>query len=289
MSVKSDLTINISGRLMDFKIPKVMAILNMTPDSFYDGSDNKPSIPLERRIEDIIGNGADIIDVGGCSTRPGSRPPSSEEEWQRVEKALRCIRNISPDFPVSLDTYRSEIAKKGIEEFGVNIINDISGGTIDPEIWHVAAEKHVPYVLTHLRGTPEDMQNHSRYDNVVADIINEMSHKINELHRLGICDVIIDPGFGFSKDLNQNFEILSDLHEFTRIGLPLLVGLSRKSMIYKTLDCEPGEALTGTTVLNTVALMKGANILRVHDVKEASEAVKLISKLKKEGNDRLWN
>ena len=273
MNKPGNLTLNIRGYLMQLDIPKVMGILNVTPDSFFADSRNISEAKVRDRIYEMIKEGVEIIDVGGCSTRPGYQAPSLQEEWQRVKLGCTIVREIAPDMPLSLDTFRSEIALMAIEEFGVDIINDISGGT-DPEMWGLIAEKRVVYVLTH---NPEI----ANYKDVTAETITWLSKRLNELHRLGVNDVVIDPGFGFAKSIEENFRLLDELDEIAQIGLPILAGLSRKSMIYKTLGCSSAEALTGTIVLDTVALLKGADILRVHDVKEAVETVKLFSQLKK--------
>ena len=270
-------TINLAGRLIDLSTPKVMGILNITPDSFYDGARYLKEEDIEKRILQLISDGADFIDIGGCSTRPGSYPPSPEEEWARISLGLKLLSAISPGFPASVDTFRSEIAIKAIELYGPVIINDISGGNLDKKMWDTVAELKVPYVLSHMRGTPENMDSFCEYKDVVSEVITELSWKLNELFRKGVCDVIIDPGFGFAKTIDQNFKILAELQEFVKMDQPLLVGVSRKSMIYKTLGISPQDSLCGTVALDTVALMKGANILRVHDVKEAVEIVKLVN------------
>lgn len=270
-------TINLAGRLIDLSTPKVMGILNITPDSFYDGSRYLKEEDIEKRILQLINDGADFIDIGGCSTRPGSYSPSPEEEWTRISLGLKLLSAISPDFPASVDTFRSEIAIKAVELYGPVIINDISGGNLDKKMWDTVAELKVPYVLSHMRGTPENMDSFCEYKDVVSEVITELSWKLNELFRKGVCDVIVDPGFGFAKTIDQNFKILAELQEFVKMDQPLLVGVSRKSMIYKTLGISPQDSLCGTVALETVALMKGANILRVHDVKEAVEIVKLVN------------
>ncbi|MCH5222455.1 MAG: dihydropteroate synthase [Muribaculaceae bacterium] len=270
-------TINLAGRLIDLSTPKVMGILNITPDSFYDGSRYLKEEDIEKRILQLINDGADFIDIGGCSTRPGSYSPSPEEEWSRISLGLKLLSAISPGFPASVDTFRSEITIKAVELYGPVIINDISGGNLDKKMWDTVAELKVPYVLSHMRGAPENMDSFCEYKDVVSEVITELSWKLNELFRKGVCDVIIDPGFGFAKTIDQNFKILAELQEFIKMDQPLLVGVSRKSMIYKTLGISPQDSLCGTVALDTVALMKGANILRVHDVKESVEIVKLVN------------
>lgn len=231
---------------------------------------------IRERVETMIRDGVDFIDIGGYSSRPGAEDVQENEEIRRLEKGLEIIRKISSTIPVSVDTFRSKVAETCIRSLGADIINDISGGTLDPEMFRVAAELKVPYILMHMRGTPSNMASLTHYDNVTAEIILDLSLKLRELRLIGVADVIIDPGFGFSKNLEQNFELMKHLDEFSELfDEPLLVGISRKSMITKTLDCQPDEALNSTTVLNTISLTRGASFLRVHDAKEAVEAVKL--------------
>ena len=256
---------------MNLGIPKVMGILNVTPDSFYKESRSINQENIRKRVQKMISEGVDIIDLGGCSTRPGYIAPTIQEEWERVNLGCDIIREIAPDVPVSIDTFHADVAQKAINFWKIDIINDISGGA-DPDMWNVVAESRVCYVLTHNR-----KEENVNYTNVTANVITDLSKKVNELHKIGINDIIIDPGFGFAKTISENFTIFNNLEEFSRIGLPLLIGISRKSMIYKTLNCGPEESLTGTIALNAIALEKGANILRVHDVKEAKETIKLYS------------
>ena len=258
---------------MKLDVPKIMGILNVTPDSFYSESRTFAEADIRRRIELMVTEGVDIIDVGGCSTRPGYKEPTEDEEWERVNMGCRFVREIAPSIPLSIDTFRSTVAKKAILHWNADIINDVSGGK-DPEMFSVVAQHRLIYVLTHNR------EENVGYSDVTAEVITELSKKINELHRLGVNDIVIDPGFGFAKTLEENFRLLDELEEFTKIGYPLLVGVSRKSMIYKTLDCTPEETLTGTIALDAISLIKGANILRVHDVKPAVETIKLYKKLK---------
>ena len=267
------LFINIRGRLMDLSVPKVMGILNVTPDSFFDKSRTFDEGKIRERVVEMVNQGVDIIDVGGCSTRPGYEAPSPEEEWKRVELGCRLVKEITPEIPLSVDTFRADVADMAIRHFRVDIINDVSGGT-DSQMWKTVAANRVAYVLTHNR--PDGCMD---YADPVADVITELAKKISELHRFGLNDVIIDPGFGFAKSLEQNFLLLKELDELSRMGLPILIGVSRKSMIYKTLNVSPSEALTGSIALQAFALMKGADILRVHDVKPAVETVKLFEKL----------
>lgn len=258
---------------MDLDVPKVMGILNVTPDSFYCGSRKDSRERVSQRVEEIISEGADIIDVGGCSTRPGYQPPDVSEEIRRVDEACEIIRKFAPDFPLSIDTFRAEVARHAIKNWNANIINDISGGE-DPEMWGLVAKEKVVYVLTHNR------KENPGYQDVTAEVISELAKSMSELHRRSVNDVILDPGFGFAKTLEENFQIFAELKEFEKIGLPLLVGISRKSMIYKTLGVTPEESLAGTIALDAIALEKGADILRVHDVKQAVETVNLFKKLR---------
>lgn len=272
----SPFTLNLRGRLITLREPTVMGIINVTPDSFYSGSRTSSEYAASK-AEQMIADGAGIIDLGGYSTRPGASEVSADEEWARLADALDAIRRRLPAAVVSIDTFRAEVARKCVRQFGADIINDISGGTLDPDMFATVAELRVPYILMHTRGTPASMQSLCKYTDVTAEVISELAFKDAELRRLGVCDVIIDPGFGFAKDTAQNFTLLDNLELFSALKRPLLVGISRKSMISRTLGCSPAGALNGTTVLNTVALMKGASILRVHDVKPAVEAVRLIS------------
>lgn len=272
--------INAGGKLLDLKIPKVMGILNITPDSFYKGSRYTSDIDIIKAAGNMIEEGADIIDVGGYSSRPGAADISFEEESSRVLGALRLISKSLPSALLSVDTYRADIAFKAVTECGAHIINDISGGDGDPEMFNVVGKLNVPYIMMHMKGNPKTMQNNPVYDDVVADLLSWFGDRIFRLRSAGVKDIIIDPGFGFGKTAEHNFEMLRRLNDFSVAGLPLLVGVSRKSMIWKTLSVTADEALNGTSVLNAIALANGADILRVHDVKEAVEAVKLIAKLK---------
>lgn len=273
--------INTGGRLIDLETPKVIGILNVTPDSFYRGSRYIEDLDIINAAFRMIREGADILDVGGYSTRPGALDISKEEETERVSRAIKLILKEIPEAVISVDTFRAEVAKCAIEECGALMINDISGGEADPEMFNILERLNVPYILMHMRGNPRTMQNLTEYDDVVADILKWFGSRISDLHSKGVKDIIIDPGFGFAKTTEQNFEILRRLGEFSVAGLPLLAGLSRKTTIWKTLGITANEALNGTTVLNTVALMNGADILRVHDVKEAVESVRLIKELRK--------
>lgn len=274
-----NLSINIKGKLHYFHNPWVMGIVNVTPDSFYADSRTFDSQSIYNRIVDLIEQGADAIDIGGYSSRPGAADVSAQEEYSRLASALEIIRKHFPDTIVSIDTFRADVARKCVLDWQADIINDISGGIADPEMWNTVAELKVPYILMHMRGTPKTMQSLCDYSDVTADVIKDLAAKIDKMRQLGIADIIIDPGFGFAKTLEQNYTLMSELQEFKRLNMPLLVGISHKSMIYKALDIKPENALNGTTVLNTIALSKGADILRVHDVKEAKEAVKIINLL----------
>lgn len=265
---------------MDVSIPRVMGILNVTSDSFYVDSRINDKDSLKAKVTEMIEEGVDIIDVGGCSTRPGFIPVSEEEELLRVSEACEIIRNIDTEIPLSIDTFRANVAKKCIDDWEADIINDITGGA-DPLMWEIVSEYKKAYILTHNRNSTDSQ----KYDDVTAEVVSELSKRVSELHRLCVNDVIIDPGFGFAKNLEQNFRLFDELNEIARIGLPVLVGISRKSMIWKTLEISPEEALTGTVALNSWALDKGANILRVHDVKEAKQTVKLYMKLKESAHD----
>ena len=271
-------TLNIHGRIMDLSVPKVMGILNLTPDSFFDGGRHNELRAALERTEQMLQEGADIIDVGAYSSRPNAEDISQEEELARLLPVLNEIRRAFPEAVLSVDTFRAEVARVAVSE-GVHIINDISAGQLDPEMFKTAAALKVPYILMHMKGTPQTMQQHAHYDNVLNEVLDYFTKKVRELTDLGVVDIILDPGFGFSKTVAHNYELLNHLETLKMLGLPILAGVSRKTMIWKTLGITPAEALNGTTVLNTVALMKGARILRVHDVKAAAEAVKLVSQL----------
>jgi len=274
-------SININGRLMDLSTPKVMGIINVTPDSFACHCTNITEAEVLRHAARALQEGADILDIGGCSTRPGSCAPDEEEEWRRVRLAVSAIRREWPDAVLSVDTYRASVARRAVETYGVNIVNDISGGELDPEMFATVAQLSVPYILTHTRGTPATMQQQTDYADLMSEVVGYLEERVDRLHRLGVADVIIDPGFGFAKTTEQNYELLRKLDYLKALDLPILVGVSRKSMITKVLDVAPAEALNGTTVLHTLALAKGANILRVHDVKEARQVITLYRALQK--------
>ncbi|HEX2968558.1 MAG TPA: dihydropteroate synthase [Bacteroidales bacterium] len=273
--------INAAGRLIDLSVPKVMGILNVTPDSFYSGSRHSTDEDIINTAVKMVQEGADIIDVGGYSSRPGAGDVSKEDEGRRVFRAIKLILKEIPGAIISVDTFRAEVAAEAIEGCGAHIINDISGSEADEKMFELVTRLNVPYILMHMRGTPATMKDFSDYDDIVADLLKWFGTKIYDLRAAGVKDIILDPGFGFAKTIDQNFEILRRLKEFSVAELPLLAGLSRKSSVWKTLGISPDEALNGTTALNAVALMNGADIIRVHDVKEAVECVKLAMKLRK--------
>ena len=270
-------TLTIKGEKRAIVKPWVMGILNVTPDSFYSGSRmGVDEMRIGERVEEILKEGGDIIDIGAYSTRSNADDISPEEEYSRLKIGLNVIKNIDANAIVSVDTFRADVARRCVEEFGVDIVNDVSGGTLDDEMFATVAKLKVPYILMHMRGTPATMQQLTEYNDVARDVIDDLNKKKCALNDLGIDDVIIDPGFGFSKTVEQNFEMLNRLEDFKQLDAPLLVGVSRKSMIFRTLGCTPVESLNGTTVINTISLLKGAHILRVHDVKEAVEVCKLV-------------
>jgi dihydropteroate synthase len=271
-------SLNIGGGILDFKQPRIMGIMNITPDSFYQGSRLMDPDEILKRANEMISEGADILDIGAYSSRPGSGGIPMEEEMQRLVMALDVIRQSYTDMLISVDTFRPEIASMAVNDFNVNMINDISGGDMDTGMYDTVADLQVPYIMMHMKGKPSDMQEHAEYADVVKEIILRFSEKLEQLNKLGVNDIIIDPGFGFAKTIEHNFQILQQLEAFNIFNQPLMVGISRKSMIYKVLGTHPAEALNGSTVLHTIALMKGANILRVHDVKEAHETIKLFGK-----------
>jgi len=266
------------GNLIDLSSPKVMGIINATPDSFYDGGKNVNIEKAVSAVTKMLEDGADIIDVGGYSTKPNAEEVSVEEEVERVIPLIKTLIQKFPGIVISIDTFRSIVAKKAVEA-GASIINDVSGGNLDDEMFETVAKLKVPYILMHMRGAPATMQKLTDYDHLIKDIVSELSEKLKILRSLQVNDVIIDPGFGFAKSLAQNYEILNNLSYFKQLECPVLVGVSRKSMIYKLLGVEAVDALNGTTALNMAALLNGANILRVHDVKEAVETVKIYNQL----------
>lgn len=276
----SQKTLNIRGTLTSLEKPLVMGILNVTPDSFYADSRKQTEAAIEERIQTILSEGGQIIDIGGYSSRPDAAEVSSEEEMNRLVFALKILKEHYPEVALSVDTFRSEVASRCVEEYGVGIINDISGGELDGKMFETVARLHVPYIIMHMRGTPQTMQQYTEYGDMMEEIMLYFAHKVRQLRLLGVNDIILDPGFGFSKTVEQNYTLMSHLREFKEFDLPLLVGISRKSMIYKLLGGTPADSLNGTTVLNTCALLNGADILRVHDVRAAVEAVQIIEQLK---------
>ena len=272
------MTINLRGKLINFSVPKIMGILNITPDSFYDGGRYNSKEKIQRQIEKMIISGADIVDVGGYSSRPGAKDISIEEELNRVIPVIEIIKKKFPKTIVSIDTFRSRVASEAIIS-GADIVNDISGGNLDSNMFETVSKHKVPYILMHMRGNPENMMSKTNYENVTKDVCKYFSQRINKAHSCGINDIIIDPGFGFSKTTQQNYDLLNNLEFFKEFQRPIIIGISRKSMIYKTLNTTPDKALNGSSVLHTISLMKGANILRTHDVKEAVECVKIVSQL----------
>lgn len=275
--MKVPYSINVNGRLLTFERPLVMGIVNVTPDSFYSVSRVQSDDELLARCHRMFAEGADIIDIGACSTRPEGDLASEEEELSRLHEAFELLDAEFPDALFSVDTFRARVARECVKEHKVAIINDVSGFDADAAMLDAVAELNVPYVLTHAKGVAGDTPH---YDDFIPELFKQLADKVWKLRQRGVNDIIIDPGFGFGKSLEQNFAMLDVLEEFSLLDAPLLVGVSRKSMITKTLDLSPEEALNGTTVLNTIALMKGAHILRVHDVKAAAEAVKLVTQLK---------
>lgn len=270
--------INVNGRLMDLSQPRVMGILNVTPDSFFAESRKQTDEAVEAQVERMLAEGADMIDIGAYSSRSNAEHVSAEEEMARLRSGLTALRRVAPEAVVSVDTFRADVARMCVEEYGVAIINDIAAGEMDPEMFATVAQLGVPYVMMHMQGTPQNMQLNPHYDNLMKEVMTYFAEKVDRLRQMGAKDLILDPGFGFGKTLDHNYELLSHMEEFAEFGLPLLVGISRKSMIYRLLDITPQESLNGTTVLNTIALLKGAHILRVHDVKPAVEAVKMVGK-----------
>jgi dihydropteroate synthase len=273
-------TLNCKGSILSIVDPIVMGIINTTPDSFFAGSRATETDAVLSVAEKMIAEGATILDVGGQSTRPGSEKISADEEKLRVIPAIVAISSRFPGQVISIDSFYASVVKEAVDA-GASIVNDVSAGTMDAGMLPLVAKQKIPYVLMHMRGNPQNMQSNTSYTNVTLDVFDSLNKKLHQLIELGINDVIIDPGFGFAKTIEQNFTILQQLEFFTRLERPLLVGLSRKATVYKTLDILPAEALNGTTVLHTIALLNGANILRVHDVRAAMEAIKLVGAVKK--------
>jgi dihydropteroate synthase len=272
--------INIGARLLDLEIPRVMGILNITPDSFYKGSRFSSETEIIEAAGRMLEEGADILDIGGYSSRPGASDINAEEESGRVLNAVKLIKRNFPEAVISVDTFRADIAKEAVMGCGASMINDISGGDGDVNMFQAVAELNVPYIMMHMQGTPQTMQDNPVYDDVVADILRWFGERIYRLKTEGVKDILIDPGFGFGKTADHNFELLRSLGDFTIAGLPVVAGLSRKGMIWKTLKISADEALNGTTALNAIAIYNGADILRVHDVKEAVQTVKLVNRVR---------
>lgn len=273
-------TLNLRGKLYSLYEPKIMGILNVTPDSFYAESRTSDEEHIAARVQQLMDDGADMIDIGGYSSRSGADDVSPEEEMNRLRRGLRVVRRLYPEVPISVDTFRADVARMCVEEEGADIINDISGGMMDRQMFRTVARLGVPYILMHMQGTPDTMQQAPHYDNLRREVMLYFAERIDRLCQMGAKDIIVDPGFGFGKTLEHNYELFHHLDDFNLFNLPLLVGISRKSMIYKLLGGTPQTSLNGTTVLNTIALMKGVHILRVHDVKEAVEAKRIVMKMK---------
>lgn len=276
-------TLNLRGRLAEYSRPIVMGVLNVTPDSFYSGSRAQTHADITRRARQLVADGADMLDIGAYSSRPGADDVSADEELRRLEAGLSAVREaVGYDIPVSVDTFRADVARRAVE-WGADIINDISGGLLDEDMFETVADLHVPYILMHMRGIPATMQTMTDYTDVVADVIGELSHKLSRLEELGVADVIIDPGFGFAKTLDQNYRLLSQLDAFAILGRPVLAGMSRKSMLTRLLGIDATEALVPTAIVGALALERGAAILRVHDPREAAQAIAIVEKLKIKG------
>lgn len=273
------MTINCKGKLIDLTIPKIMGILNLTPDSFYDGGAYKNDTDILKKVEKMLNEGADFIDIGAYSSRPNAVHISETEELQRLLPIVKLLTDTFPDILISIDTFRSEVAKQSINA-GASVINDISAGKMDAKMLATVAELKIPYIMMHMKGTPQNMQQNISYEHLTKEILFYFSERIAAARALGIIDIIVDPGFGFSKTTAQNYELLNNLELFKMLEAPLLVGVSRKSMIYKLLGTSPADALNGTSIINTIALQKNASILRVHDVKEAKECIELTQQLK---------
>ena len=284
METLSSKYINVNGSLLDLSVPCVMGILNITPDSFYAGSRMQTEAEIIARAQQILDEGAGIIDIGAYSSRPNAENVSPHEEMERLRMGLEILRKTHPGAVISVDTFRADVARMCVEEYGVAIINDIAAGEMDTDMFRTVAELNVPYIMMHMQGTPQNMQKHPHYDNVLKEVFLYFAQKVQQLRDLGMKDIILDPGFGFGKTVEHNYELLAHLEEFRVFELPLLVGVSRKSMIYRLLGGTPQDALNGTTVLDTICLLKGADILRVHDVREAVETVKIVEAMRRNGD-----
>lgn len=271
-------TINVSGSLIDLAEPHIMGILNITPDSFYSDSRKQTEESIRLQVRKIVDEGGQMIDLGAYSSRPGANDVPVQEEMERLRRGMKVLREEAPDMPVSIDTFRADVAKMCVEELGAGIINDISGGELDSNMFPTIAKLGVPYVLMHMKGTPQNMQQEAHYEDLMKEIMLYFAEKVQRLRDLGQKDIILDPGYGFAKTINHNYELLQHQEMLKIFELPILVGLSRKSMVYKLLGTTPDQALNGTSVLHTLALQKGANILRVHDVKACAEVIKIVQK-----------
>lgn len=271
-------TINVSGRLINLAEPHIMGILNITPDSFYSDSRKLTEESIRLQVRKIVDEGGQMIDLGAYSSRPGADEVSVSEEMERLKKGMKVLREEAPGIPVSIDTFRADVAKMCVEELGADIINDISGGELDCKMFSTVARLGVPYVLMHMKGTPQNMQQEAHYENLMKEIMLYFAEKVQRLRDLGQKDIILDPGYGFAKTIDHNYELLQHQEMLKIFELPILVGLSRKSMVYNLLESSPQQALNGTSVLHTLALLKGANILRVHDVKACAEVIKIVQK-----------
>ncbi len=280
-------TLNIRARLVTFDRPAVMGILNVTPDSFFSGSRAMSAYDIERRVETMLTQGVDIIDIGACSTRPGAESVADDEETARLNRGIEIVRRLAPDIPVSVDTFRASVARRAVTMMGCDIVNDVSGGTLDDNMVATVADLHCPYILMHMRGTPTTMQTLTEYgDDVTATVISELQRQVRRFEQAGVADIIIDPGFGFAKTVDQNYAVMAGLRRFAIFGRPVLVGISRKSMITKALSIRADEALEATTALNAYALDRGADILRVHDVAAARQAVDIHVRIASASSDR---
>ena len=274
-----NLSLNLGGTIMNLSSPRVMGIINATPDSFFGGSRVSDAAQALEKAREMIQQGADILDVGAVSTRPGSQEISETEELERLSPVLEVLREAFPDFPLSVDTWRAGVARTVRERFGIQLINDISAGSLDPKMFPTMAQLGIPYIIMHMQGTPANMQNDPAYENVVDELLQFFAEKVYKLRKLGLNDIVIDPGFGFGKTLEQNYTLLGQLDSFRMFELPLMIGISRKSMIYKLLESKPDHALNGSTAAHMAALLKGTNLLRVHDVQAAVETVKIFQQI----------
>lgn len=282
LAVEQLLPLNLGGRVMDFSRPKVMGILNVTNDSFYAGSHCVGEQAIRQRVQTIVAEQGDLVDIGACSTRPGSLPVTPEDELSRVLQACAIVRELAPELPISIDTYRASVAQAAIEQYHVEMINDISGGDMDSEMFPLIVKTQVAYIITHIKGTPQTMQQNPTYDNLMEEVMQFFTTRILALRRQGFANIMVDLGFGFGKTIDHNYELLRNQQVFHELGHPILTGVSRKSMIYKLLGNTPEEALAGTQTVDTIALFHGADMLRVHDVKEARQAIDIAMRFKQQ-------